>query len=138
MKHLTQAEYNELVAARDERDRLKATYEPVRDGTTRVYIAGPMSGLPQLNFPAFNAAAEALRARGFIAINPAEVNPDTSMPWADCLRRDIPHLLTCDTIAMLPNWELSRGTTLEHHIAKALGMRVAFMSELVGEAACAS
>ena len=29
---------------------------------TRIYIAGPMSGLPDLNYPAFNAMAERLRA----------------------------------------------------------------------------
>lgn len=29
-----------------------------------VYIAGPMTGLPDLNYPAFNAAEEALTAAG--------------------------------------------------------------------------
>ncbi|WP_457825134.1 DUF4406 domain-containing protein, partial [Staphylococcus aureus] len=32
---------------------------------TRIYVAGPMSGLPELNFPAFHAAAAELRAQGF-------------------------------------------------------------------------
>ena len=33
---------------------------------TRIYIAGPMSGLPELNYPAFNAMAERLRAHGHV------------------------------------------------------------------------
>lgn len=43
---------------------------------TRLYIAGPMSGLPQFNFPAFHAAAIALRAAGYAIISPAETDPD--------------------------------------------------------------
>ena len=32
---------------------------------TRIYIAGPMTGYPELNFPAFHAAANSLRAQGY-------------------------------------------------------------------------
>jgi hypothetical protein len=42
----------------------------------RYYIAGPMSGLPQFNFPLFIAAAEALRAAGFDIVSPAETDPE--------------------------------------------------------------
>lgn len=98
----------------------------------RIYIAGPMTGLPEFNFPAFHAAAAALRAAGFDAVNPAEINSDTAMPWAECMRRDIPELLTCDTIAVLPGWENSNGATLEVFIAKALSMPVVTVDELAG------
>lgn len=40
----------------------------------RIYIAGPMSGLPEFNYPAFNRAAAVLRAQGHHVENPAE-NP---------------------------------------------------------------
>jgi hypothetical protein len=90
---------------------------------TRVYLAGPMTGLPELNFPAFHDAAARLRAHGYEVVSPAEVNPEPDLEWAVCLRRDIPHLCTCDVIALLPGWEKSRGAKLELHIADALGMR---------------
>lgn len=91
----------------------------------KIYIAGPMSGLPELNFPAFHAAAAALREQGLTVINPAEINPDVGTDWVDCMRVDIAQLVTCDGIYLLPGWEKSRGAKLEHHIADALGMTVA-------------
>ena len=38
----------------------------------RIYLSGPMSGLPELNFPAFHAEAARLRALGFEVVNPAD------------------------------------------------------------------
>lgn len=90
----------------------------------RLYIAGPMSGLPELNFPLFHAEAKRLRALGYEVVNPAEVNIDPKTGWAACMRADIAHLVTCDGIALLPNWNFSRGATLEHHIAERLEMLV--------------
>lgn len=101
---------------------------------TRLYIAGPMSGRPDLNFPAFEAAAEKLRAAGFEVASPAEFIPDQSTPWAECMRRDIPELLRCDAVALLPEWQLSRGALLEAHIADQLGMRRALVSVWLDDA----
>ena len=92
----------------------------------RTYLAGPMTGLPDLNFPAFRAAAARLRARGLTVINPAELNPDQGIDWYSAMRADIAALVTCDSIHMLPGWERSTGATLEHHIADRLGMAVVF------------
>lgn len=91
--------------------------------TQRVYVAGPMTGIPELNFPAFHRAAASLRASGYTVINPAEINPDPDAKWEQCMREDIAQLVTCDAIALLPGWQKSRGATLEQHIAKQLGMR---------------
>lgn len=90
----------------------------------RVYLSGPMTGLKDLNFPAFHSQAAALRARGFDVVNPAELNPDPSATWADCMRADIAALVTCQEIHLLPGWERSRGARLELHIACELGMKV--------------
>jgi hypothetical protein len=91
---------------------------------TKIYIAGPMTGLPGLNFAAFHERAAELRALGHTVINPAEINPDHSMAWSDCMRKDIAALVTCDQIDLLGGWQQSKGATLEHHIAERLGLTV--------------
>lgn len=88
----------------------------------KIYVAGPMSGLPAFNFPAFHAYAAQLRADGWHVVNPAEINPDSALPWAECMRRDIAALVTCDAIHLLSGWRASKGATLEHHIAERLGL----------------
>lgn len=96
----------------------------------RIYISGPMTGQPDLNFPAFNAAADHLRGLGFDVVNPAEINPKSVTEWAACMREDIKQLCTCDAIAMLGGWEQSKGAHLELHIAHRLEMKVVFMDRL--------
>lgn len=90
----------------------------------RIYVAGRMSGLPHLNFPAFHAAAAKLRAEGHDVVNPAEINADPAAGWITCMRADIRELVTCDAIYLLLGWELSRGARLEEHIARSLGFKV--------------
>lgn len=96
----------------------------------RCYVAGPMTGLPELNFPAFHAAAYKLRAMGLEVVNPAEINADPSDGWRACMRKDIPQLVTCDTIVLLPGWEDSRGARLETHIGRELGMRLVRLEDV--------
>lgn len=88
------------------------------------YLAGPMTGLPDLNFPAFHAVAAEYRAQGLEVINPAEINAGALGSWEDCMRKDIAELVKCDSIILLPGWEKSTGATLERHIAVKLGMTV--------------
>ena len=98
----------------------------------RIYIAGPMTGLPDLNFPAFHAEAARLRALGYEVSNPAEINPDPTAGWEACMRADIAELVKCDGVALLPGLERSRGASLEAHIAHSLGMRLVYPGESVG------
>src|SRR5579884_3312460 len=91
----------------------------------RVYIAGPMTGLPDYNFPAFHAAAKVLRDEGYDVVNPAEIAMEGDCAtWYDCMRRDIPELLKCDGVFVLPGWAESKGARLEVLIAVKLGMWV--------------
>ena len=89
-----------------------------------IYIAGPMTGLADLNFPAFHAEAARLRALSQEVINPAEINLDQHMTWLQCMRTDIAALVFCDAIQLLPGWQNSKGATLEHHIAERLGLHI--------------
>ena len=79
----------------------------------KLYVAGPMTGYPELNFPAFHAAAAALRAAGHKVANPAEINPDPGAEWTACMFRDLEELSLCDGIVMLPGWEASPGAQIE-------------------------
>jgi nucleoside 2-deoxyribosyltransferase len=89
----------------------------------RIYIAGPMTGIPEYNYPAFNELAEHLREAGWDVVNPAELCTH-QMTWAQCMRADIKALVDCTHIYMLDGWRQSKGAKLEHAIATALGMTV--------------
>lgn len=89
----------------------------------KLYVAGPMTGYPDLNFPLFNKTATELRAAGHEVVNPAEINADPHALWADCMKDDIAQLVRCDGVVLLPGWQDSRGA-LENHIAVALGLKV--------------
>lgn len=91
----------------------------------KLYLAGPMTGIEQENRPLFNRAAAGLREAGYEVLNPADLdNLGDNLPWEQCLRRDIPHLLSCDAVALLPGWQMSRGAKLEVLIASRLGMEI--------------
>jgi hypothetical protein len=91
----------------------------------RIYVAGPMSGYLDCNYPAFHAAATAWRAAGWEVVNPAEnFGGQQGLPYADYMRQDLTQLLTCDAIALLPGWEKSKGASLEHHVAVVLELRI--------------
>lgn len=92
------------------------------------YISGPMSNLPDLNFPAFHAAAAHLRAQGFDVVNPAEHEEEPGKDWAHYLRKDIRLLMDCTHVVLLPGWENSKGARLEVHIARELGMSVSLIN----------
>src|ERR1700685_4638874 len=90
-----------------------------------LYISGGMSGLPDLNRPAFAKAAKALRKKGYRCISPPELDKnEPQRSWEGCLRRDIKKEMNCKAIATLPGWTKSRGANLEIYIAKALKMPV--------------
>lgn len=95
--------------------------------THRVYLSGPMSGIAENNFPEFHRWAKDLRDRGFDVVSPAEI--EEAGTWEMCLRADLRELCTCDTIALMPGWENSKGAHLELHIAHRLGMVVMHLAE---------
>lgn len=99
-----------------------------------VYLAGPMTGYPEFNFPAFRAATARLRAAGWDIRSPHEWDEaenggraptkEEAKPWSYYLRRDLRLLLECEAVAVLPGWRESKGASLEVHTASALGMAI--------------
>ncbi|NPT38564.1 DUF4406 domain-containing protein [Paraburkholderia xenovorans] len=100
----------------------------------KLYLAGPMTGYPELNFPLFHAETARLRALGFQIVNPAELNEGNDGDWLACMRVDIAAIMTekCEGIALLPGWENSRGAPIEHRLIRDLGLRVFMAAHLVG------
>lgn len=97
----------------------------------RIYLSGPMTGLPNLNFPAFRIEAARLRAMGYEVVNPAELNPDPNADWHECMRHDLAELLKCDAVALLDGWQRSAGAHLEMHVAHRVGMEIMIAREVV-------
>jgi Domain of unknown function (DUF4406) len=100
----------------------------------KIYISGPMTGLPDLNFPAFTQAAARLRALGFEVVNPAEKEEELVVfsesseeeIWQHYLKKDLIAMLDCDSIYMLQGWEKSKGAHLEMHVAHRVGISIEF------------
>jgi hypothetical protein len=90
---------------------------------SHLYISGPMTGIVDFNFAAFNRAARLLRDAGYQVTNPAELNPK-GRTWAECLRVDLKAMLDCDALATLDQCEGSRGARMECQVAHLLMMPV--------------
>lgn len=99
-----------------------------------VYLAGPMRGLPELNFPAFREAAADLRERGYQVVSPAEMDEELDgfdgkgdaepLPFATYMARDLPVVCGVDAVVVLPGWQQSRGAQLETLVAEGVGLPV--------------
>lgn len=114
----------------------------------KIYIAGPMTGLPEFNFPAFFEAAEYLQAEGHDTFNPAakdkEIYGDDvgSSPTGDvqdaaqhgfdireALFLDLQFICKeADALYMLEGWERSTGARAEHATATALHLPAYYSS----------
>ena len=114
----------------------------------RIYVAGPMRGIPEFNFPMFRAAAISLRADGHEVFSPAEADNEIhgtniglgnengdeaqaekehGFSLRDALGRDTAWICANATaIYLLPDWEWSKGARAELALAEALGLEVLF------------
>lgn len=89
-----------------------------------VYIAGPMTDMPDLNYPEFNRVARQLRELGYQVENPAENPAPPCQSWEGYMRLAIAQLVKCEEIHMLRGWSNSRGARIEHGLARDLGLVV--------------
>ena len=105
----------------------------------RLYLAGPMRGIPEYNFPAFFAAERHLIGIGHQVFNPARAdmewdgfNPKCDEPHdeAHYMARDLPEVCKADAVAVLPGWESSKGAALEVYVARVLGKPVLWATTL--------
>lgn len=94
----------------------------------KAYLAGPMTGYPEHNFPMFRNYTKWLRNHGYDVVSPEELETAEGegprKAWSYYLVRDLRELLGCDCIAVLPGWQKSRGATLEVYVGWRLGFSI--------------
>lgn len=94
----------------------------------RIYLSGPISGLPlAVARSRFYAACKFLR----IVYPDAEIyNPMTfnsfspEKKWQDYMHVCLPILETCDTVILLPGWSDSNGAQCERYYAQGLSIPI--------------
>src|SRR6478752_7138398 len=93
----------------------------------KIYIAGPMTGLPGLNYPAFMENQALLINYGYTVYNPANLGDiapkDASWSWF------LKMVLESDGVALMPGWENSQGARLEQYDALNCGIPVKPLEE---------
>lgn len=103
-----------------------------------LYIAGPMTGIEEFNWPLFDSVQAALEAVGIEAVNPAALDralkqtfPDEDFEngtaeggakLATFLKRDFHVLTKCEGIVFLEGWEDSTGANCELIVSQMAGM----------------
>ncbi len=106
----------------------------------KIYIAGPMRGYKDFNFPAFDAAKKLGESLGHEVTSPADMDREhdgfegigkdgvsgdfIGSTLERCVRRDCEAVINNDAIALLPGWENSTGAKAEHAIAMWLGRTI--------------
>src|SRR5262245_29929690 len=103
----------------------------------RVYLAGPMTGIKDYNFPAFEWGAAYLRARAHDVWSPHEEDLrrwgtlegiKKNATYRECLRVDLLRILDwAEAIALLPGWDKSGGATLEYDLADLLELEKIYL-----------
>ncbi len=102
------------------------------------YIAGPMTGIAEFNFPAFDAARDWLISLGHGAISPADIDRAQGFDEKGCngtealteeqrfrfARNDMGALLRVNGVVVLDGWQRSTGARNEVMMAGFLGLPV--------------
>ena len=106
----------------------------------KLYLAGPMRGKPEFNFPMFNRVAAALRSAGYEVFNPAEKGLEKhaeAQQESLKFRRDVFALdtawicLQADGLALLANWHDSKGAVAEEALAQAVGLPARYWDQWI-------
>ena len=105
----------------------------------RVYLSGPITGLPEEEYTRrFARAEQHYRTAGYEVVNPVTVglelqktNPQPT--YADYMAADLEAMRDCTHIALLEGWENSRGAQSEKREALKLGLEIMQFKEIGGK-----
>lgn len=117
----------------------------------KIYVAGPMRGIPEFNHPAFDRAARDLRALGHEVFSPAEADRDKGHDFAGhdgtltqadgfdlraALSADLAWITAhADAVVVLPGWQRSLGAQAEVATARALDIGVHELADFLAGSA---
>lgn len=88
-----------------------------------IYIAGPISGIPDKNKPSFAAAEERIARHGHKPVNPHKIHNQTE--WAPAMRADMAYMMAhCDSLVLIDGWHRSKGAMTELKLAFDLGLEI--------------
>lgn len=97
------------------------------------YLSGPMTGIPDYNYPAFDLATKILRESGIKIESPHELERphawDEMEPealWTHMMNLCFEQIDRCYGVIMLPGWPQSRGAKRELQICLERNMPVYF------------
>lgn len=94
-----------------------------------IYLSGPMTGIEENNYPAFNKLAKNLREGGHSVINPTEVTPPAVDNWNEWMKVSLKAMMDADAILLMTGWEKSKGAVLENFIAEMLEYKIIRLDE---------
>ena len=106
----------------------------------RIYVAGPMRGYPNFNFPAFHEAAAQLRAAGHEVHSPAEHDEsggfdpsgsDEDFDLRAAFRWDLDQVQAADAVVVLSGWTGSQGASAEVAVARVIGTAVLTLDQVL-------
>lgn len=114
----------------------------------KVYISGPITGIENDNRDEFKMYSKKFSDLGFETINPHDLFTKEEVEdlkircfikneitenemWVIFMKKDLPEMFKCDFVAVLKNWNKSKGANLEVHNAKELYMPVVDSETLI-------
>lgn len=109
----------------------------------KVYVSGPMRGIPRFNFPMFDRARDWLTKMGYTVFSPADNDRETYPGIEDwpgfaegqlapgfhfdlhkAMAWDLARCAEVDALVLLPGWEQSKGAAHEVYVARVCGKRL--------------
>lgn len=104
-------------------------FSRLHDTPRWIYLAGPMTGLPDFNYPEFNRVSNILRRNRHVVYSPAEFDDPKSFAEPAFVRRAFSNFcrhitLQADALVVLPGWRASFGAVAEVALANALHTHV--------------
>ncbi len=94
----------------------------------KIYIAGAITGLPLDEVQAkFKKKAEELKGMGFEVYNPfyeIAARGKEQAPYPEIMKICISEMMQCDVVCLLPDWQKSKGATIERNLARELEMEI--------------